>query len=126
MPAAIGKTEPDKPGTGRFDRNSRLPCGGRGVKRQQPSGARHRGLESPRLQAEVLRHLGWGAGSGGCTELQRLADESKAGRSIRQSRLRFEDGKMYLLRVVVAEDEQPPAIITAYRTTKIEKYWSVE
>src|ERR1022692_3428958 len=41
-------------------------------------------------------------------------------------RLRFEDGKMYQLRVVVAEDEQPPVIITAYRTSKIEKYWSTE
>jgi hypothetical protein len=48
------------------------------------------------------------------------------GRWIHQSRLPFEDGKMYLLRVVVAEDEQPPAIITAYRTSKIEKYWSAE
>jgi hypothetical protein len=27
---------------------------------------------------------------------------------------------------VVAEDEQPPVIITAYRTSKIEKYWSAE
>jgi hypothetical protein len=33
---------------------------------------------------------------------------------------------MYLLRVVVAEAEQPPVIITAYRTTKMEKYWSAE
>ena len=38
----------------------------------------------------------------------------------------FEDGKIYLLRVVVTEDEQPPVIITAYRTSKIEKYWSAE
>ncbi len=57
---------------------------------------------------------------------QRLADESSPGRWIYQSRLRFEDGKMYLLRVVVAEDEQPPVIITVYRTSKIEKYWSSE
>jgi Domain of unknown function (DUF4258) len=57
---------------------------------------------------------------------QCLADDARTGRRIHQSRLRFEDGKMYLLRVVVAEDEQPPAIITAYRTSKIEKYWSVE
>jgi hypothetical protein len=33
---------------------------------------------------------------------------------------------MYLLRVVAAEDEQPPVIVTAYRTSKIEKYWSAE
>jgi hypothetical protein len=57
---------------------------------------------------------------------QRLVDESCKGRWIYQSRLRFEDGKMCLLRVVVAEDEQPPVIITAYRTSKIEKYWSTE
>jgi len=57
---------------------------------------------------------------------QRLADESRAGRWIHQSRLRFEDEKMYLLRVVVAEDEHPPVIITVYRTSKIEKYWSAQ
>src|ERR1019366_1232725 len=57
---------------------------------------------------------------------QRLVDDSATGRWIYQSRLRTEDGKMYLLRVVVDEDEQPPAIITVYRTSKIEKYWSAE
>ena len=46
--------------------------------------------------------------------------------TIVKSRLRFEDGKMYLLRVVVDEDERPPVIITAYQTSKIEKYWSAE
>jgi hypothetical protein len=60
-----------------------------------------------------------------CPE-QRLADESRAGRWILQSRFRFEDGKMYLVRVVVAEHEQPPVIVTAYRTSKIAKYWSAE
>jgi hypothetical protein len=48
------------------------------------------------------------------------------GRWIHPSGLRFEDGKMYLLRVVVAEDEQLPVIVTVYRTSKIEKYWSAE
>ena len=57
---------------------------------------------------------------------QRLVDESHPGRWIRQSRLRFEDGNLYLLRVVVDEAEQPPVIVTAYRTSKIEKYWSAE
>jgi hypothetical protein len=57
---------------------------------------------------------------------QRLVDESSPGRWIYQSRLAFEDGKIYLLRVVVDEEEEPPAIITAYRTSKIEKYWSAE
>jgi hypothetical protein len=55
---------------------------------------------------------------------QCLVDESCADRWIYQSRLPFEDGKMYLLRVMVDEVEQPPAVITAYRTSKIEKYWS--
>ena len=57
---------------------------------------------------------------------QRLVDESRTGRWIYQSRLAFEDGKIYLVRVVVDEDEEPPAIVTAYRTSKIEKYWSAE
>jgi len=39
-------------------------------------------------------------------------------------RLPFEDGKIYVLRVVVDEDDQPLAIVTVYRTSKIEKYWS--
>lgn len=57
---------------------------------------------------------------------QRLVDDSGTGRWIHQSRLLFEDGKMYLLRVVVDEDERPPVIVTAYRTSKIEKYWSAK
>ena len=57
---------------------------------------------------------------------QRRADDSGTGRGIRQSRIRFEDGKLYLLRVVVDEQEEPPVIVTAYRTTKIEKYWSAQ
>jgi hypothetical protein len=57
---------------------------------------------------------------------QRLRDESRAGAWIYQSRLRFEDGRMYLLRVVVAEEHTPPVIVTAYRTSKVTKYWSAE
>jgi hypothetical protein len=57
---------------------------------------------------------------------QRLIDDSRAGRWIYQSRLRFEDAKMYLLRVVVDEEEEPALIVTTYRTSKIEKYWSAE
>jgi hypothetical protein len=33
---------------------------------------------------------------------------------------------MYLLRVVVAEEHTPPVIVTVYRTSKVEKYWSAE
>ncbi|HEX4138304.1 MAG TPA: DUF4258 domain-containing protein [Bryobacteraceae bacterium] len=57
---------------------------------------------------------------------QRLFDDSRTGRWIYQSRLQFDDEKIYLLRIVVDEDEQPPTIVTAYRTSKIEKYWSAE
>jgi hypothetical protein len=56
---------------------------------------------------------------------QRVPDESHAGRWIYQSRIRFDDGKLYLLRVV-ATGEKPPTVITAYRTSKIEKYWRAE
>ena len=57
---------------------------------------------------------------------QRLVDGSRTGRWIYQSRLMFNDEKIYLLRVVVDEHEEPPAIITAYRTSRIAKYWSTE
>ena len=66
--------------------------------------------------------------SQGCDRRSRAARPRRIplGRRIYQSRVRFEDGKMYLLRVVVAEDEHPPVIVTAYRTSKIEKYWSAK
>jgi SH3-like domain-containing protein len=57
---------------------------------------------------------------------QRVVDESGTGRWIHQSRLRFEDGKIYLLRAVVDDQEHPPVVVTVYRTSKIEKYWSAE
>jgi hypothetical protein len=56
---------------------------------------------------------------------QRVPDEAHAGRWIYQSRVRFDDGKLYLLRIVVTEEE-PRTVITAYRTGKIEKYWRAE
>jgi hypothetical protein len=33
---------------------------------------------------------------------------------------------MYLLRVVVAEEHTPAVIVPAYRTSRIEGYWSAE
>jgi len=30
----------------------------------------------------------------------------------------------YLVRVFVDTDHEPPAVVTAYRTSKMEKYWS--
>jgi hypothetical protein len=32
-------------------------------------------------------------------------------------------GKMFLLRVIVVDSVDPALIVTAYRTTRIEKYW---
>jgi hypothetical protein len=45
------------------------------------------------------------------------------GKQILQSRLAAGNGRMYLLRAVVAIDKEPPAVVTVYRTSKIEKYW---
>ncbi|MBE7552840.1 MAG: DUF4258 domain-containing protein [Anaerolineales bacterium] len=48
----------------------------------------------------------------------------RPGRSVYQ--MRFEHGepaKTYLLRVFVDVDRQPPEVVTAYRTSKIDKYW---
>ncbi|MEK6804027.1 MAG: DUF4258 domain-containing protein [Nitrospirota bacterium] len=33
------------------------------------------------------------------------------------------DGKRYLVRVIVNTTVHPPVVVTAYRTTKIQKYW---
>ncbi len=48
------------------------------------------------------------------------------GKEILQSRFASGDGKMYLLRAVVAADKEPPVVVTVYRTSKIEKYWRAE
>lgn len=39
-----------------------------------------------------------------------------------QSRVKFNEGN-YLLRVIVDDTKDPSVVITAYRTSKIEKYW---
>lgn len=48
----------------------------------------------------------------------------REGRKIYQSRIEVGDpAKLYLLRVLVDVDRTPPAVVTVYRTSKIEKYW---
>jgi hypothetical protein len=47
----------------------------------------------------------------------------RPGRDVLQSRVAIED-KIYLVRVFVDVDREPPAIVTAYRTSKVGKYWS--
>ncbi|MBI5299642.1 MAG: DUF4258 domain-containing protein [Deltaproteobacteria bacterium] len=45
------------------------------------------------------------------------------GKKTYQSKIDFGGGKIYLLRVVVDDTINPTVVITAYRTSKIEKYW---
>jgi hypothetical protein len=54
---------------------------------------------------------------------QRL--EVRAGRVVLQSRLQ-EFGSDYLVRVFVDIDRNPAEVVTAYRTSKVLKYWRAE
>ena len=45
------------------------------------------------------------------------------GRIVHQSRIEVEPGKIHLVRVFIDPNDNPPAVITVYRTSKIEKYW---
>ena len=47
----------------------------------------------------------------------------KEGRKVYQSRVSFGDEKMYLVRVIVADDNVPPVVVTVYRTSRLAKYW---
>jgi hypothetical protein len=48
----------------------------------------------------------------------------RTGRAVYQSRFKLGDPpKIFLLRVFVDIDRHPPEVVTAYRTSKVEKYW---
>jgi len=50
----------------------------------------------------------------------------RVGRIVMQSRIFMGDPPaLYLLRVFVDIDVQPPVVVTVYRTSKIAKYWKV-
>jgi hypothetical protein len=49
--------------------------------------------------------------------------EAYAGRKTYQSRFDFGGGRTYLLRAIVSEEEGSLVVVTAYRTSKISKYW---
>jgi len=50
-------------------------------------------------------------------------DEVRSGRVIYQSKIaQGEPPKVYLLRVIVDLDRDPPAVVTVYRTSKVDKY----
>ncbi len=48
--------------------------------------------------------------------------ESGEKRKVYQSRIDF-SGKLYLVRVIMEPDD-PAIVVTVYRTSKVEKYWS--
>ncbi len=45
------------------------------------------------------------------------------GRKAYQSQVEFGSGRTFLLRVIVDDRTVPPTVVTAYRTSKISKYW---
>ncbi|MCS6922016.1 MAG: DUF4258 domain-containing protein [Elioraea sp.] len=47
----------------------------------------------------------------------------RPGRDVLQARISLQ-GKLYLIRVFVDVDHEPAEVVTAYRTSKIGKYWS--
>ena len=47
------------------------------------------------------------------------------GKKAYQSQLDFGGGKIFLLRAIVADNVDPPVIVTVYRTSKISKYWRI-
>ena len=56
---------------------------------------------------------------------QRL--ESRPGRIVLQSKVAMGvPARSYLVRVFVDTDRQSPEVVTAYRTSKILKYWEVD
>lgn len=55
------------------------------------------------------------------------AEMVRSGRVVFQSRSQFgEPSRTYLLRVFVDVDRRPVEVVTAYRTSKVEKYWRNE
>jgi hypothetical protein len=51
----------------------------------------------------------------------------RPGREVVQARVTMgASPKLYLVRVFLDVDRSPPEVVTAYRTSKIEKYWREE
>jgi hypothetical protein len=47
----------------------------------------------------------------------------RPGRCVYQRQVFVGDAKVYLVRVFVDVDRDPPEVVTAYRTSRLEKYW---
>ncbi|TVR62133.1 MAG: DUF4258 domain-containing protein [Spirochaetaceae bacterium] len=77
----------------------------------------HARLEMERRQiseAEVARVLSAPAQS----------EQMRPGRVVYQSRVEYgAPVRVYLLRIFVDVDRQPAEVVTAYRTSRVEKYW---
>jgi hypothetical protein len=55
------------------------------------------------------------------------SEEARRGRMILQSRVSMgSQTRVYLVRVFVDIDREPPEVVTAYRTSKLAKYWRIE
>jgi hypothetical protein len=60
----------------------------------------------------------------GVAESPEQSEQLRTGRWVFQSRTEMgSPPRTYLIRVIVDTDREPPEIVTAYRTTKIMKYW---
>jgi len=53
---------------------------------------------------------------------EKIIDAPEA-KKVYQSRIEFQEGKTFLVRVFVAEGGDIPVVITVYRTSRFEKYW---
>ena len=61
------------------------------------------------------------------SEHVREGREGREGREVYQSRFELGDPpKTFLIRVFVDFDREPAAVVTVYRTSKVEKYWRPE
>lgn len=88
--------EPEPLGHYRITDHARFEMGRRGITEEQV----HQVLSAPRQVIEV-----------------------RPGRRIYQAKLEPSKLKGYLLRIVVDMGRHPPEVVTAYRTSKITKYW---
>lgn len=50
-------------------------------------------------------------------------EEQRPGRCIYQRRVTSSENKVYLLRVFVDVDRDPAEVVSAYRTSRVGKYW---
>jgi len=78
--------------------------------------SRHARLEMERrgISLDLLEHV--------LHSPQQIVSGSK-GKKAYQSIIDFMPGKRFLVRAIVADEHDPPVVITVYRTSKVHKYW---